>query len=275
MSTPRPRILVFIPAYRCEAQLARVIGQFDQRVQGWIDTVMVVDNRSPDRTLEVAIERAREQLTACQFIAWRNDDNYGLGGSHKAAMRYAIEQGYDYLVVLHGDDQANIADLIPQLEQGAHLRTDCLLGARFMPGSRLQGYSLLRTVGNVVYNQLFSLVAWRRVYDLGSGLNMYRLAALKEFYYRGFPDDLTFNYMMLLGSYNAGQTVRFFPISWREEDQVSNVRLFRQAFKVLSLLGGYALGRGSFLQRDMRARPIAHYTGQIVEQRAPSVAGQS
>lgn len=269
MSPTRPRILVFIPAYRCEAQLARVIGQFDQRVQGWIETVMVVDNRSPDHTLEVAIARGREQFTACRFIAWRNDDNYGLGGSHKAALRYAIEQDYDYLVVLHGDDQASIADLIPQLERGAHLEADCLLGARFMPGSRLQGYSLLRTVGNVAYNLLFSLVARRRIYDLGSGLNLYRLAALRPFYYRAFPDDLTFNYVMLLGSYHARQAVRFFPISWREEDQVSNVRLFRQAFKVLGLLGGYFLGRGRFLQRELRTRPIAAYTGQIVHQQAP------
>lgn len=270
--SPRSRILVFIPAYRCEAQLRRVIGQFTPQVQEWIDTVMVVDNRSPDRTLDVAIERGREQFTHCRFIAWRNDDNYGLGGSHKAAMRYAIEQGYDHLVVLHGDDQADIADLIPQLQQGAHLNADCLMGARFMPGSRLQGYSLLRTVGNVVYNQLFSLVAWRRIYDLGSGLNMYRLAPLREFYYRAFPDDLTFNYIMLLGSYHARQKVRFFPISWREDDQVSNVRLFRQAFKVLSLLGSYCFGRGNFLRREMRARPIAAYTGQIVHQQAPDGA---
>jgi glycosyltransferase involved in cell wall biosynthesis len=265
-SPPRPRILVFIPAYRCAAQISRVIEQFDQRALRWIDTVMVVDNRSPDATLEVAIERARERLAGCRFIAWRNDDNYGLGGSHKAALRYAIEQGYDYLVVLHGDDQGAIADLLPQLERGAHLDCDCLLGARFMAGSRLRGYSALRTVGNRVYNGLFSLVARRRIHDLGSGLNMYRLAALREFYYRGFPDDLTFNYVMLLASYHAGQRVRFFPISWREDDQLSNVRLFRQAFKVLKLLAGYALGGGAFLARDMRAAAFERYSGQIAYQ---------
>lgn len=269
MATPRPRILVFIPAYRCEPQLSRVIAQFTPQVQSRIDTVMVVDNRSPDRTLQVAVEHGSAQFTHCRFIAWRNDDNYGLGGSHKAAMRYAIEQDYDYLVVLHGDDQASIADLLPQLERGAHLGADCLMGARFMPGSRLQGYSLLRTVGNVVYNQLFSLVAWRRIYDLGSGLNLYRLAPLREFYYRAFPDDLTFNYVMLLASYHARQKVRFFPISWREEDQASNVRLFRQAFKVLSLLASYAVGRGAFLRRELRTRPITTYSGQIVHQQEP------
>lgn len=258
-----PRILVFIPAYRCEAQITRVIEQFDERVQVWVDTVMVVDNRSPDRTLEAAIERGQAVLKYCHFIVWRNDDNYGLGGSHKAAFRYAVEQGFDYLVVLHGDDQADIRDLIPQLEAGAYQDVDCLLGARFMRGSQLKGYSWLRTFGNHVYNSLFSLVTLRTIHDLGSGLNIYRLAAYRDFYYKPFPDDLTFNYVMLLASYHRQQTVRFFPISWREEDQISNVKLFRQAFKVLGLLAGYGLRRGAFLASELRARAVEAYSGQI------------
>lgn len=258
-----PRILVFIPAYRCEAQITRVIDQFDARVQSWINTIMLVDNRSPDQTLEVAIERGKAKLTDCHFIAWRNDDNYGLGGSHKAALRYAVEQSFDYIVVLHGDDQADIRDLIPQLESGAHSNVDCLLGARFMRGSRLKGYSWFRTFGNYAYNALFSLVAMRSIRDLGSGLNVYRLSALRDFYYKHFPDDLTFNYVMLLASYHRKQTVSFFPISWREEDQVSNVKLFRQAFKVLGLLVSYFFRRGAFLADEMRDKPFEAYTGQI------------
>ena len=264
-----PKILVFIPAYRCAPQITRVLDQFDDRVQAWIDTVMVVDNQSPDNTLQVAIERGKSIFKKSRFIAWRNDDNYGLGGSHKAAFRYAVDQGFDYLIVLHGDDQADIRDLIPQLEAGAHMQADCLLGARFMRGSKLKGYSWFRTMGNQVYNALFSIVAMQAIHDLGLGLNLYRLAAYKDFYYKTFPDDLTFNYVMLLASYYRKQTVRFFPITWREDDQVSNVRLFRQAFKVLRLLGGYALRRGAFIASDLRGRAFASYTGKIQHRQGP------
>lgn len=265
----KPKFLVFIPAYRCESQICRVIDQFDERVQEWVDTVMVVDNQSPDRTMEVAIERGKSVLSHCNFIAWRNDDNYGLGGSHKAAFRYAIEQGFDYLVVLHGDDQADIRDLIPRLEVGAHLEVDCLLGARFMRGSQLKGYSWFRTFGNRVYNALFSLMEQRAIHDLGSGLNLYRLAAYRDFYYKSFPDDLTFNYVMLLASYHRKQVVRFFPITWREEDQTSNVKLFRQAFKVLGLLAGYGLQRGGFLVSELRSGAFESYSGQIRHRHGP------
>lgn len=260
------RILVFIPAYRCAAQITRVVDQFDAQVQRRIDTVMVVDNRSPDDTLEAAIAQARARITGCRFIGWRNDDNYGLGGSHKAAFRYAIEQGYTHLVVLHGDDQADIRDLLPLLDSGVHRDHDCLLGARFMRGSRLVGYSLIRTSGNRVFNLLFSLAVRSRVHDLGSGLNMYRLDAFSQFYYATFPDDLTFNYMMLLSSYDRGHRIRYFPISWREEDQRSNVRMVSQSFRVLGLLASFVINRTRFLARDVRQRARAAYPGTIVHQ---------
>ena len=264
------KILVFIPCYRCAAQVVRVIDQFDDEVQSLIDTVVVVDNQSPDDTLATAIEAGKNKLNKCNFIAWKNVDNYGLGGSHKAAFCYALENNFDYLVVLHGDDQADIRDLKPHLQSGEYKNHDCFMGARFMPGSQLKGYSTFRTFGNHVYNLLFSIPVLRRVYDLGSGLNMYKLEAFKEFYYKTFPDDLTFNYMMLMGSYNRKQSVKFFPITWREEDQVSNVRLFRQATRVLSLLTGYFFGRRRFLQTEMRAKAFEEYRGEIQHQQAPA-----
>jgi len=257
------KIIVFIPAYCCENQIVRVINQFDYGVQKMIDTVMVVDNMSTDRTVEVAIECGKSVLKNCNFIVWRNDDNYGLGGSHKAAFRYAVERGFDWIIVLHGDDQADIHDLIPLFGSRENLAVDCLLGARFMPGSRLIGYSFLRTFGNLVYNFLFSVVLLKIVFDLGAGLNAYRIYNYKDFYYKSFPDDLTFNYVMLIASYHRKQRLRFFPISWREEDQVSNVKLFKQAFSVLGLLLGYALRRGRFIASELRLRKFQSYTGHV------------
>lgn len=269
----KPRILVFIPTYRCEGQVRRVIDQFDERVQSWVDTVLVVDNRSPDNTLDAAVNRGRQRLGHCRFVAWLNDVNYGLGGSHKVAFRYAIDQGFEYLVVLHGDDQADIRDLLPHLEKGTHEQVDCLLGARFQAGSELKGYSWVRNLGNRFYNLLFSIAIGHVVHDLGSGLNLYRLAAFCDFHHQRFPDDLTFNYVMLLASYQRRQLVRFFPISWREEGQLSNVRLVRQAGRVLWLLAGFCVRRGAFLAKDLRKAPVEAYAGSAVAAAEPIAEG--
>ena len=270
---PKPRILAFIPTYRCQEQVLRVIDQFDETVQSWVDTVLLVDNRSPDDTLGAAINRAEQRLRQCRFVAWLNDGNYGLGGSHKVAFRYAIDQGFEYLVVLHGDDQADIRDLIPRLEEGMHRQADCLLGARFQAGSALKGYSWVRNAGNRFYNLLFSAAVGQLVHDLGSGLNLYRLAAFSDFHHQCFPDDLTFNYVMLLASCHRRQRLCFFPISWREEDQRSNVKLLRQAVQVLWLLARFVAGRGAFLARDLRTERIEAYSGAVVSAANPNVEG--
>ena len=210
------RILVFIPAYNCGKQITRVLAQFDG-VERYFAEVLVVDNRSPDNTLEAAREAAMRVGLPVTIV--RNNDNYGLGGSHKVAFSYAVDNGFDYCVVLHGGDQGSIRDLVPQLEAGAHRGVDCLLGARFAPGAKLEGYSAFRTFGNHVFNLLFSAGAGRRLYDLGSGLNLYRVTKLAGVRCRGFANDLTFNYFMILASVHWGWDIRFFPITWREDGQ--------------------------------------------------------
>lgn len=256
-------ILVFIPAYNCENQIGRVLAQFTPDVQELFDGLIVVNNRSTDNTEQKASEEI-QKLTKLDAKVLRNDENYGLGGSHKVAFEWAQANGYDHMVVLHGDDQGDIANLVPLLQKNAHQDLDCLLGARFHPRSQLTGYSAFRTFGNKVFNILFSIIAGKRLYDLGSGLNLYRTEILKDKFYQKFPDDLTFNYAAILSSCEKGHKFKFFPMEWREDDQISNVRLFSQAKRVLGMLGRFALNKAKFVEAEHRLNPKDAYTAQII-----------
>lgn len=257
------RILLFIPAYNCAPQIGRAISQLSEEAQALLSEVMVVDNRSTDGGREAAIE-ALKGLRHVRTRLVLNDENYGLGGSHKVAFLHAIEHRFDHVIVLHGDDQGDFADILPYLRDGSYRKVDALLGARFMRGSRLVGYSALRTMGNRVFNALYSLSSASRIYDLGSGLNLYKAEALQDRWWLRNADDLTFNYHMILRSIAAGWSIRFFPLSWREEDQVSNVKLVRQSMRVLSLPLAYALRRGRYLARDYSDRAGKDYTAQTI-----------
>ena len=232
------KILLFIPAYNCENQITRVLDQLTPAIMAFISKVIVVNNRSTDNTEQAVIDYCHSHASL-PITLLRNNDNYGLGGSHKVAFNYACQNGYDYVIVLHGDDQGCIDDFLPILAKEYYAKHDCILGARFMRGSKLKGYSLFRTFGNIVYDFLFAFVTRRRIYDLGSGLNMYSTKMLKNKFYEKFPDNLMFNYCMILASEYYGHDIKFYPISWREEDQVSNVKMASQAVKVLSMLWNY------------------------------------
>ena len=130
------KLLVFIPAYNCEKQVTRVLSQLlDQRIAPWVGECIVVNNRSADGT-EAAVQDWMARHPDAPVRLLRNDQNYGLGGSHKVAFGYAAAHGYEHLVVLHGDDQGAIADLLPILNDGTYKKYDCCLGSRFMKGSK-------------------------------------------------------------------------------------------------------------------------------------------
>ena len=114
----KDRILLFIPAYNCEKQIKRVLEQLDESVMRYITEVIVVNNRSTDDT--------EKQVMDFKLFHWsmpvkllRNNDNCGLGGSHKVAFDYALKHGFEYVIVLHGDDQGNIHDFLPVFLRGA------------------------------------------------------------------------------------------------------------------------------------------------------------
>lgn len=259
------KIMVFIPMYNCEKQITRVLKQFDKKVLKYINEIVVVNNISTDNSEKKVLEYASKHMDM-KITLLRNKNNYNLGGSHKVAFEYAIKNKYDYLIVLHGDDQGNIKDILPYLENEEYKKHDCLLGSRFMKGSNLDGYSKFRTFGNRVYNIMFSIFLGKKITDLGSGLNMYNVNILKNRYYLKYPDKLTFNCYMLLAAKEYKQDIYFFPISWREDDQVSNVKMFNQAMITIKLVLNYFIKRNKFLTSELREKIVDKYDYKIIKE---------
>lgn len=258
------KLLLFIPCYNCAQQIGRTLGQLKSPIAAKITEVLVLDNRSTDDTLDRARVKAADVPGVAITLA-RNHANYHLGGSHKAAFSYAQANGFTHVIVLHGDDQGDILDIADILEQGAHRQYDACLGARFAPGAKLKGYSTFRLLGNKVFNGLFSIVARRRIHDLGSGLNIFSENAFAMPEVVRASDDLRFNIYLLLFLIGKNQRIHFFPISWREDDQISNVRLFSQAMRTLKIAADYLLRPKDFMQGDHRDRALEAYTFDVIE----------
>jgi len=257
------KILLFIPCYNCEKQIVRVLNQLSDEVLSYVAEIVVISNRSTDHTEAVVIDFINRH-PSIPIKLLRNRQNYNLGGSHKVAFHYAIDNSFSHVIVLHGDDQGSIRDLLPLLEKGTYREYDCCLGARFQKGSRLYGYSPFRTIGNIVYNWIFSIALCRRIYDLGSGLNLYATEMLSDLFFERFPDKLTFNYCMIMAAKYYKHRCYFFPISWREEDQVSNVKIAGQALHVLGMLVKYFFLRGSFIKSELRESPVVRYEADVM-----------
>ena len=258
----REKLLVFIPGYNCEKQIVRVLKQFDENVMKFISGIIYVNNRSTDNTEKVVLDYKKEHKELPVKVL-RNDANYNLGGSHKVAFNYALKNKFDYVIVLHGDDQGDIHDLLPYLENEEYKKFDCLLGSRFLKDSKLKGYSKFRIFGNRVFNIIYSMCIGKNIKDLGSGLNMYNTKILENNFYHKFPDRLTFNCCMLFAADYYKQTTKFFPITWREEDQISNVKMFSQAKITLKMALKYRFNK-KYVQNEFREKIIEEYTAKEI-----------
>ncbi len=244
------KILVAIPSYRCANQIGRVLSEFDNELLQLVDEIAIFDNRSPDDTLNAACTAAQNLNSTIKKDAlvkvFENNQNYGLGGTHKTAFLYAEANGFDYVAILHGDNQAyspELKNLI--LTAKANPDVDAVLGARFMPGSRRLGYSTIRTWGNFALNALYTVVSGRLTFDLGSGLNLFKVSPLKDHNFLRFSNAFTFNMDLLLDYYRKRSQLKYVPITWREEDQVSNAKALNVGWITLKILFKWRLGRNN------------------------------
>lgn len=260
------RILVVIPSYNCSDQIGRVISQFDDSIAPYFAKVIVVNNQSLDDTQEKAIDAFKDNPQISGSV-YTNLDNLGYGGSLKVGFQIGLEEGYDFVLVLHGDDQGHIKDLMPYITDDSINIFDCTLGARFHSKSSLENYSKFRTFGNKVFNLLFGIVLKKQILDLGSGINIYKLSAFSERDFLKFPDNLTFDYCGIMSHSFRQRRIRFVPITWREDDQVSNVKITSQAMQSMKLLFRFALGRKKFLEADkMERKGLEYKSSQIHDQ---------
>jgi glycosyltransferase involved in cell wall biosynthesis len=240
--------------YNCAPQVTRTLAQLTPAVQAHFEEILLVDNGSTDGGPDAAIEFAKANLPGAPVVVVKNDNNLNLGGSHKVAFQRCLDQGYDGMFVFHGDDQGHLEDLLHAVDR--HPDAECVLGARFMRKSRISGYAPHRIAANVVFNGLFSAISKRALWDLGSGLNFYRRSFIERRLWEGCGDDLTFNYHLILRSAAVRDvSMAFVPISWREDDQVSNAKLYKHGVTMLRIVRDFVLSRERFVSTDHSTAP--------------------
>jgi len=270
------KVLVGIPSYNCAEQIPRVLAGFSGPLLDRITKVLIIDNGSTDGTV-AAVKQFISSTPSPKFELIQNDLNYGLGGTHKVAFLRAERERVDYVAILHGDNQARTEELATLLDVAASAPdTAAILGSRFMAPEKLHGYSKIRLWGNRGLNFLFTVLTKRRTLDLGSGLNLFRLADLRDREYLELPDGFTFNMSLLLHYRTHEREIAYVPISWSHTDQRSNARTFRVGWLTLKALLEWYFGfqrPNPHRPEDFRGRSFTASSHQTPVANPPSTCG--
>ena len=171
-ATDRPRLLVSLACYN-EAEnlrpLVDAIRQFAPDAE-----VLVIDDGSPDGTGRIA-DDLKADLPDVHVI--HRPGKLGLGTAIISAMRFAIENGYDYFLNMDADF-SHPPRFIPAILAGMD-RHDVMIGSRYVPGGGVEGeFNLKRKFMSTGINTYARLLLGLRSRDNSGSFRCYRVSKL-------------------------------------------------------------------------------------------------
>jgi glycosyltransferase involved in cell wall biosynthesis len=236
---PRQRaqkICVVMPAYNAEKTLERT---FRDLPLDWVDDVVVVDDASRDRTVEIARALGLRVLV--------HPENRGYGGNQKTCYREALARGADIAVMVHPDhqyDPASVPALVAPLLRG---ECDAVFGSRMLGGRPLEGgMPKWKYLANVFLTALANATFYVFLSEYHSGLRAYSRRYLEAVNLEGNSDDFVFDTEIIAQGVWRGLRIQEIPIQTRyfpEASQIGFWRSVRYGFAVLGVLLRYKMQR--------------------------------
>ncbi len=149
-----PKTLAAIPAYNEEIAIGSVV----LRCRSHVDEVLVIDDGSEDRTVDVA--------KMAGATVHRHPANVGKGTAVQSALAYARANDFDAMVLLDGDGQHDPAYIPELLEPVLRGDADVVLGVRSRATS---GMPIYRRFGQRALDLLTAVGAMDSVTDSQCG----------------------------------------------------------------------------------------------------------
>lgn len=163
------RILIVIPAYNEQGKIRSVINKIPASIA---HGVLVVDDGSSDETSAEA-ERAGA-------ITIRHNHNQGVGAGIRTGIDYALNNAFDVVAILAGDDQHDPNDLYALLEPILNGNYDFVQGSRRLSGLRAENIRLFRRVFTWVYSFIFRFLTGFPCTDATNGGRAFRTRIFKD-----------------------------------------------------------------------------------------------
>jgi dolichol-phosphate mannosyltransferase len=233
-----PRTLVSIATYNESENLRPLIDAIHEHLPA--ADVLVVDDNSPDGTGQLA-----DVLAAAdgRIHVLHRPGKLGLGTAIIAAMRYAIDHGYDFLLNMDADFSHH-PRYLPALVKGME-RADVMVGSRYVKGGGVVNWPLSRRFMSQSVN-LFARLALRiPAHDTSGAYRCYRVDKLKQIRFdRIWSRGYSFQEEMLYRCRQVGCKMRETPIIFEDrragKSKVNTQEAVR-SIGILVLLGVYAL----------------------------------
>jgi glycosyltransferase involved in cell wall biosynthesis len=234
-------IAIVLPAYNAEKTLESTVRE----IPDLVDTCILVDDHSKDRTVELA-----HQFGLQVFV---HDQNYGYGRNQQTCYREALSAGADVVIMLHPDYQYTPLLVTAMASMVAYDVYDVVLGSRIIGGQALRGgMPFYKYVANRFLTAFENLFLGIKLSEYHSGYRAFSRKVLSELPLLENSDDFVFDNQMLAQCANFGFRIGEVSCPTKYFEEASSINFRR------SVIYGLGVIRTT-LQFVLQKAGVAHF----------------
>ena len=192
MEKTKDKVLVVIPAYNEAENIEKVLIEIKKDID-YAD-ILVINDCSKDNTYEIVRKNGVKCIT--------NVFNMRYAMAVQVGIKYAYQNGYDYVIQMDGDGQHIASEAEKLYKEAKNTNADIVIGSRYIKD---MGYPcpLFRRIGTKMFEKMIKLFTKRRIADPLSGFQCLNRRVIEKYAkignYPEFPDANLVIEMLLTG----------------------------------------------------------------------------
>ena len=229
----RNRLLIFVVAYNAQTTIEKVLNRIPRSLRSDNVEVLIIDDSSQDDTFGNGL-RYQQRDSAFKITVLRTPENQGYGGNQKLGYRYAIDNGFDIVALVHGDGQyapEKLPELLAPLLAG---EADAVFGSRMIDkrAARAGGMPAYKWIGNQILTAFQNRMLRTALSEFHSGYRVYSTAALTQIPFEKNTDEFHFDTEIIVQLVMRELRIAELPIPTYYGDEICHVNGLKYAWDV-------------------------------------------
>lgn len=231
--------LVIVPTFNERDSLTSVLDRLLASAPN-VD-VLVVDDNSPDGTGAIAdAYAARHPAVSVMHREGKN----GLGPAYIAGFRWAFDRHYDWVVEMDADGSHDPAVVPTVLRIARAVDADLVIGSRWVPGGRVDGWSPVRQIVSRAGNAFARFALRSSTRDMTAGFRVLRVSTLRDIHLETIASSgYCFQIEIADRVERAGGTVIEHPITFVEREAGTSKMHLGIVLEALARITGWGFAR--------------------------------